>query len=378
MDFLFVCRNCREHCKHWTHQDLQNGKPGKLPNFWIQQPGHLQLVLCAEFSCDKCNWLPGRLWPTRTERPFLSKDSREPSRTSNFFLKTALRYYWDTVLQYFLALPRFWEFSTSNKQTQFCFKGICTMATMATHYFSVFFQRFAVSKTTLVQSVPNNKQNAQTKSHISSYQHPIAKSSTLPTKSPTCNMWIKTCQTTDKSKIRCLELQYPNHKIQIKYQTPTTSQSSNMWIITKPNKKYCVLASTPKQFRAHTMPPTTLPTKTWIKAHLSIHKLPNSPKVTNPMPKSYHFLIFLLCSPLNQNKNSASTAHLLSYRPTNGPEVYRAKKTMGNETDTEDYSIQPIQPFSGWNPYATCAGSGHFRKSCTYLKTGNEIGRTNN
>lgn len=36
------------------------------------------------------------------------------------------------------------------------------MATMATHYFSVFFQRFAVSKTTLVQSVPNNKQNERT------------------------------------------------------------------------------------------------------------------------------------------------------------------------------------------------------------------------
>jgi hypothetical protein len=40
------------------------------------------------------------------------------------------------------------------------------------------------------------------------------------------------------------------------------------------------------------MPPTTLPTKTWIKAHLSNHKLPNSPNATNPMPKSYHFLIF--------------------------------------------------------------------------------------
>ena len=94
-------RNCREHCKHWTHQDLQKGK---LPNFWIQKPEYLQLaLLCPEFSRDRadCQVVCG----PPEQRGLSWARILENLKGHTFLFENSIE------IQYFLALARFGKFS---------------------------------------------------------------------------------------------------------------------------------------------------------------------------------------------------------------------------------------------------------------------------
>ena len=186
-------------------------------------------------------------------------------------------------------------------------------------------------------------------------------------------MWVKTCQTTSKS--------YRQESDVSSYNIQTTKNRSSTRLKPLPEVPTC--AKRPCQTKNKTYKQKTC----LLRRHnseqtpcLRPHHLPRRGSKHIFQTTNFHTIlklhiqcpsltIFFALLPCESKKKRCFHAELLSYRPTSGLEVYSTKVSINDEIDSEYYNTQPIQPFSGWNPYATCPGSGHFPKRTWRLAT---------